>query len=190
MCQGNDQGAPVLRVKSRSDPDCYPGQRVPGNSDPVSTMHRVTAVQASPYMLLYRKDLPNLHGLSQHTYDSLSYPAILQARLANYKILFTPKSHRQLLAKSHRMINMWVHHSLSKGSPSGVPSAGKLEPKSELEGEWAVKCLASTEGKHTKIFHVNRLPHCLFSRPNTTARRDDEADFGMRDDLSPPGIEH
>ena len=33
-------------------------------------------------MLWYGRDPPNLHGLSQHAYDSLSYPVTLQARLA------------------------------------------------------------------------------------------------------------
>ena len=45
-----------------------------------TSRHSSTGV--SPYLLLFGKDPPNLHGLSQHAYDSLSHSATLQARLA------------------------------------------------------------------------------------------------------------
>lgn len=91
--------------------------------------HSSTGV--SPYMLLYGKDPPNLRGLSQHAYNSLSHPATLQARLAE---LFTQTSHRQLLAKSHLMIDQHTSLPYFKQGQSvwlSVPTAGKLDPRWE-----------------------------------------------------------
>ena len=150
-------------------------------------------------MLLYGKDPPNLHGLSQHAYDSLSYPATLQARLAELQD-FVHANITQAAASQKSSYDQHTRLPFFKQGQSvwlSVPTAGKLDPK--WEGEWAVKSVKSPvsieiyDGKHTKIVHVNRLRHhCVpgLKNTNTTARRDDEADSGMRDDWSPPGIEH
>jgi len=80
----------------------------------------------------------------------------------NYEILSMPMSHKQLLAESYRMISI------------------KLYP-------------SSSKGKCTKVVHISKLQHRYFpglQNTNTTARRDDEAESGIRNDWSSPEIEH
>ena len=42
---------------------------------------RHSSTGASPYLLLYGRDPPALQGTTQSAYDSLSYPAVVQAKL-------------------------------------------------------------------------------------------------------------
>ena len=43
---------------------------------------RHSSTGASPYLLLYGRDPSALQGTTQFAYDSLSYPAVVQAKLA------------------------------------------------------------------------------------------------------------
>jgi len=111
-------------------------------------------------MLLYGKDQPNLHGLRQHAYDSLSYPATLQARLAELQDF----AHANITQAAASQKSSYDQHTSLPFFEQGqsiwhsVPTAGKLDPK--WEGEWAVKSVKSPvsveiyDGKHTKIVHV------------------------------------
>ena len=98
-------------------------------------------------------------------FDSLSYPAHLQAKLAELRDFveanLTEAAHHQKCAydqhTSVRSFSAGEHVWLS------APTAGKLEPR--WEGGWVIKSVKGptnmeiTNGKTTKVVHTNRLQH-------------------------------
>jgi len=114
-------------------------------------------------VLLYGKDPPNLYWLSQHAYDSLSYPATLQARLAELQD-FVHTNITQVAASQKSSYDQHTNLPFFKQGQSvwfSVPTTGKVG--SQMGEEWAVKSMKSSvsieirDGKRTKIVHVNRL---------------------------------
>ena len=94
-------------------------------------------------------------------FDSLSYPAHLQAKLAELhdfvEANLTEAAHHQKCAYDQRT----SVRSFSAGEPIwlSAPTAGKLQPR--WEGDWVIKNVKGptnmeiTNGKNTKVVHTN-----------------------------------
>jgi len=89
-----------------------------------------SSTKVSPYLLLYGRDPPALQGVSQLAYDSLSYLAIIQAKLAELQDFV----HANIAEAASNAFNQYTSvASFKQGEPLwlSVPTAGKLEPKWE-----------------------------------------------------------
>ena len=110
-------------------------------------------------MLLYGKDPPNLYGLSQHAYDSLSYPATLQARLAELQDFV----HANITQAATSQSSSYESAVFQARAVCLAFCTNCRQVRSQMGGEWAVKSVKSSvsieirDGKRTKIVHVNRL---------------------------------
>ena len=101
----------------------------------------------------------------ENSFDALSYPAHLRAKLAELRDFVKTN----LAAVSAHQKSSYDVHSKSRIFSPGEPvwlavaTRVKLDPK--WEGRWMVKSVKGpvnveiSDGKHTKIVHVNRLQH-------------------------------
>ena len=128
-----------------------------------TSKHSTTGV--SPFLLLYGRDPTPCQLVTQLGYDSLSYPAHLQARLAELQdFVHTNLTQAACLQKSHYDQHT-KHSTFVPGNPVwlSIPTGGKLDPR--WEGEWVIKSVKSPvtmeicDGKRTKVVHTNRLQH-------------------------------
>ena len=116
-----------------------------------------TSTKASPYLLLYGRHPPSQQLQDQLAYDSLSYPAHIQSKLAELHDFV----HANLTQAASSQKTYYDHHASAPSFNTGdsvwlaVPTAGKLDPR--WEGEWVVKTIKSpvnvgiTDGKRTKV---------------------------------------
>ena len=98
-------------------------------------------------------------------FDSLSYPAHLQAKHAELRDFVEAN----LAEAAHHQKSVYDQHTSSRSFSAGdpvwlsVPTAGKLHPR--WEEEWVIKSVKSplsmeiTNGKNTKVVHTNRLQY-------------------------------
>ena len=159
-----------------------------------------TSTKASPYLLLYGRHPPSQQQLQdQLAYDSLSYPAHIQSKLAELHDFV----HANLTQAASSQKTYYDHHasapSFNTGDPVwlAVPTAGKLDPR--WEGEWVVKTIKSpvnveiTDGNRTKVVHTNRLQHRYIPGVNdmavegSTVGNDASAN---KSDWIPPEVDH
>ena len=117
----------------------------------------------SPFQLMYGRQ-PKSSTFSSFTgYDAMQYQETLQAKLAELQDLV--EAHIVESAKRHK--GAYDQKSAERRFKTGdlvwlsIPTAGKLDPR--WEGKWKVKIMKSpvtmeiTDGKRTKVVHVNRL---------------------------------
>jgi len=157
---------------------------------------RHSSTGASPYLLVYGRDPPALQGTTQSAYDSLSYPAVVQAKLAELQDFV----HANLAQAASNQKAAYDQHTSSASFKQGepvwlsVPTAGKLEPK--WEGGWVVKSLKGPvnleicDDKRTKVVHINRVRHCYVPGTLDTAAQSDQRENEVYNKWSPPEIEH
>ena len=122
-----------------------------------------SSTEVSVYLLLYGRDPPALQGVTQLAFDSLSYPAVTQARLAELQDFV----HANIAKSAANQKFLYDHHTNSASCKQGepvwlaVPTAGKLEP--HREGGWVIKSLKSPvnveicDDKQTKVVHCNTV---------------------------------
>ena len=121
----------------------------------------------SPFQLMYGRQ-PNPSTFSSFTgYDTLQYQGTLQAKLAELQDFV--EAHIVETAKCHK--GTYDQNSAERSFKVGdlvwlsIPTAGKLDPR--WEGKWKGKSIKSpvtmeiTDGKRTKVVHVNRLQPCI-----------------------------
>ena len=130
-----------------------------------TSTHSSTGV--SPFLLMYGCNPSSTPFSKSNKFDSPSYPAHLQAKLAELRDFveanLTEAAHHQKCAYDQRT----SVHSFSAGEPVwlSAPTAGKLEP--QWEGDWVIKSVKgptnmeiTNRKKNTKVVHTNRLQHC------------------------------
>ena len=117
----------------------------------------------SPFQLMYGRQPKSCTFSSFTGYDALQYQETLQAKLAELQDLV--EAHIVESAKRHK--GAYDQKSAERRFKTGdlvwlsIPTAGKLDPR--WEGKWKVKIMKSpvtmeiTDGKRTKVVHVNRL---------------------------------
>ena len=124
-----------------------------------TSQHIATGV--SPFLLLYGTQPAPCQLATQLGYDLLSYPAHLQAKLAELQ----DSVHTNLIQAAHLQKLNYENHTMEStfipGDPVwlSIPTAGKLDPW--WEGEWVIKSVKGPvtieicDGKHTKVAHSN-----------------------------------
>ena len=155
-----------------------------------------TATGVSPFLLLYGRQPAPCPLATQLGYDLLSYPAHLQARLAELQdFVHTNLTQAAHLQKSH-YDNHTMESTFIPGDPVwlSIPTAGKLDPR--WEGEWVIKSVKGPvtieicDGKHTKVVHSNRLQHRYVpGQRNTTKLNNTTNEIDHREWTS-PSVEH
>ena len=147
-----------------------------------------------PFLLLYGRHPNQCQLATQLGYDSLSYPAQLQAKLAELQDFV----HTNLTQAACSQKSYYDQHTkqstFAPGNPVwlSIPTAGKLDPR--WEGEWVVKSVKSPvtmeiyDGKRSKVVHINRLQHrCVPGQWDVAVS--DECDSHCLD-WSPPSVDH
>jgi len=135
-------------------------------------------------------------------YDTLSYPAQLQAKLSELQDLvhsnLTQSAHSQ---KCHYDQHA-KEHTFIPGDPVwlSIPTAGKLDPM--WEGEWVIKPIKGPItveigcGKWTKVVHINRLSYHYIPGSQNATVSDPEINRETTDinheasDWPPPLLDH
>jgi len=106
-----------------------------------TSCHSTTGV--SPYPLLYGRDPPTYQPTKQVVYDSLSYPAQIQARLAELQDFV----HTNIAQATGNQKSAYDQHTcipfFKKGDSVwlSIPTARKLDP--QWEGKWVAKSVKS-----------------------------------------------
>ena len=121
---------------------------------------------ASPFLLMFGRNPAASTRFSAPTaFDTLSYPAHLQAKLAEFRDFIETN----LAAAGHNQKRFYDSRTSTPSFSVGnlvwlsIPTAGKLDPR--WEGEWFVKSTQNpvnveiSNGKTTKVVHANRLRH-------------------------------
>ena len=102
---------------------------------------------------------------SQLGYDPQSYPAQIQARLAELKDLFHTNLSKSACSQKLHYDQHTKQPAFAVGNPVwlSIPTAGKLDPR--WKGEWVIKAMKSPttaeicDGKRTRVVHTNCLQH-------------------------------
>ena len=114
-------------------------------------------------MLLYGRHPTPYPSAAQLGYDTLSYPAQIQAKLSELQDFV----HSNLTQSAQSQKCHYDQHTkqptFNPGDPVwlSIPTARKLDPK--WEGEWVIQSIKSPvtvevcSGRWTKVVHVNRL---------------------------------
>ena len=146
------------------------------------------------FLLLYGRYPNQCQLATQFGYDSLSYPAQLQAKLSELQDFV----HTNLTQAACSQKSYYDRHTKQSTFAPGdlvwlsIPTAGKLDPR--WEGEWVVESVKSPvtmeiyDGKRSKVVHINRLQHrCVPGRRDVAVS--DKCD-SHRLDWFPPSVDH
>ena len=124
-----------------------------------TSVHASTGI--SPFVLMFGRHPRSMPFAKLNEFDSLSYPAHLQAKHAELRDFVEAN----LAEAEHHQKSVYDQHTSSRSFSAGypvwlsVPTAGKLDPR--REGEWVIKSVKSplsmeiTNGKNTKVVHTN-----------------------------------
>ena len=136
---------------------------------------------------------PSPHPFCPPAFDAQSYPAHLQAKLAELHDWVESN----LAAVAHKQKSTYDRHStLPKFSVGdtvwlSIPTAGKLD--SRWEGGWTVKSIKSpvnleiAKGSRSKVIHTNRLRHRIQPSPTDLKKETTEITIAH---WQPPTIDH
>ena len=128
-----------------------------------TAVHSSTGV--SPFVLMYGRSPSTSTFTKSPAFDSLSYPAYLQEKLAELRDFVECN----LAATAHSQKRNYDKNAAKPTFSTGdtvwlsVPTAGKLEHR--WENGWVITSVKSpttmqiTNGKTTKVVHTNRLQH-------------------------------
>ena len=128
-----------------------------------TSVHASTGI--SPFVLMFGCHPRSMPFAKLNEFDSLSYPAHLQAKHAELRDFVEAN----LAEAAHHQKSVYDQHTSSRSFSAGypvwlsVPTAGKLHPL--WEEEWVIKSVKSplnmeiTNGKNTKVVHTNRLQY-------------------------------
>ena len=150
---------------------------------------------ASPFLLMYGR-LPCSTPFSKSlSFDTQSYPTFLRAKLGELRDFVKAN----LAAAAHKQKEGYDHHTRTRLFQAGdsvwlsVPTAGKLDPR--WEGEWIVESIKSpatveiTNGRTSKVVHVNRLQHRYTPNKTTSPIQPLQTDTASPQ-WSPPTVDH
>jgi len=126
-------------------------------------------------------------------YDPQSYPAQIQARLAELQDFFhtnltKPACSQKLNYDQHTKQPTFV---VSTPVRLSISTARKFDPR--WEGEWVIKAMKSPttaeicDGKHTRIVYTNRLHHCYVP---DTVKLGNANDGQESTDWTLPSVDH
>ena len=159
-----------------------------------TAQHSSTGI--SPFLLLYGRHPTPSQLATQLGYDSLSYPAHLQAKLAELQDFV----HTNLTQAAYSQKSYYDQHTkqttFAPGDPVwlSIPTAGKLDPR--WEGEWVIKSVKSPvtmeicDGNRSKVVHTNRLQHrCVPGQCDAVTPDNIESDNHCLE-WSPPSVDH
>ena len=149
---------------------------------------------ASPFTLMYGRQ-PQTADFSHPTaFDSMSYPAHLLAKRAELQDFVESN----IAAAAARQKSAYDQHCTQRTFSVGdhvwlsIPTAGKLDPR--WEGKWKVKAIKGpvnmeiTDGRRTRVVHVNRLQKRLQAHPQEISDMTNPSDAPSHSDV--PWIEH
>ena len=157
-----------------------------------------TSTGVAPFQLMFGRH-PKLPETNGEAFDAHSYQAHLCAKLAELQDLVTFNT----AAAAHRQQQGYNRFTkLQQFSPGdlvwlSIPNASKLAP--HWEGEWKVTEVKNsvnvkiTNGKQSKVVHVNRLRHRLQPTPAEAAPSDNEVTtkvehFITQEETTPPPV--
>ena len=153
-----------------------------------------TETRVSPFLLLYGRQPAPCQFATQLGYDLLSYPAHLQARLAELQNFV----HTNLTQAAHLQRSNYDNHTMEStfilGDPVclSIPTMGKLDPR--WEGEWMIESVKGSvtieicDGKRTKVVHSNRLQHHYIPGQRDTTKLNNTTN--EINHLKSPSVEH
>ena len=152
-----------------------------------------TSTGSSPFILMFGRT-PSTPVFSPQTgFESTSYPDHIQNKLAELRDFVECN----LAAAAHHQKTNYDKHTQARKFAVGdlvwlsIPTAGKLDPR--WEGKWEIKSVKSnitmeiTDGRRTKVVHVNRLHHRI--QP-TSVEQDNSETRPPAQEWQPPTIDH
>lgn len=141
---------------------------------------------ASPFVLMYGRDPTPVPFSTQAAFDPVSFPAHLQAKLAEMHDFVEAN----LAQAAHHQKRFYDRHSSNPTFRVGdhvwlsVPTAGKLDPR--WEGGWVVKAVWNpltieiVKGESSKVVHSNRL------QPSIIPGQDEVDNTEQKQNCTPP----
>ena len=125
--------------------------------------HSTTGV--SPFHLMFGRDPKQATFPPKDAFDSSSYSAYLLTKLAKLQDLVANNTNAAAQQQKNHYNKNSVTRIFSVGEPIwlSIPTARKLQPR--WEGKWTVQeirgpvNLKITDGKRTKVVHMNRVQH-------------------------------
>ena len=158
-----------------------------------TSQHSSTGV--SPFLLLYGRHPTPCPLATQLGYDTLSYPAQIQVKLAELQDFV----HSNLTQAAHSQKCYYdqhaKQHTFNPGDPVwlSIPTARKLDPK--WEGEWVIQSVKSPvtveicRGTRTKVVHINRLQRRYVPGTQDAVVNDTEINHEIPE-WPPPSVDH
>ena len=133
---------------------------------------------------------------SQLGYDPQSYPAHIQAKLAELQDLVHTNLSKAACSQKRNYDQHAKQPTFVVGSPVwlSIPTAGKLDPR--WEGEWIIKAMKSPitaeicDGKRIRVVHTNRLRHRYVPGQHDTAELGDVNNRQECTEWTPPSVDH
>ena len=159
-----------------------------------TSQHTTTGV--SPFLLLYGRNPSPCPMATQLGYDQQSYPAQIQAKLAELQDFVHTNISRAACSQKFHYDQRTKQPTFAAGNPVwlSVPTAGKLDAR--WEGEWVIKSMKSPitaeicDGRRTRVVHTNRLQHRYIPGQHDTAELDDTNKRLEPTDWAPPSVDH